>query len=258
MAYRFAAITGATSGIGEAFARLLPETTALLLSGRDGAKLAATKAALEARGRRVETLVADLASEAGRQAFIAAAAALPIDLLVNNAGLGHFGRAVDNPAEREREMAEVNVVAVVALTRALLPGMLARAAAQRRRAGLIIVASTAAFQPLPYFATYAATKTFDLHYAEALAGELRKAPVDVLALCPGATATAFFARAAIRGSFGPMAAPERVAREGLAALGRRPVHVVGAANRLGAFLAQRAPRDLVVRAATLLMRRHAR
>ena len=194
MAYAFAAITGATSGIGAAFARALPPQTNLLLSGRDAAKLAAAKAALAQGGRRVETVAADLASEAGRRYFLAAATALPIELLVNNAGLGRFGRVIDNPAESEREMVEVNVVAVVTLTRALLPQMLERAAARGSRAGLIIVGSTASFQPTPYLATYGATKTFDLFYAEALAGELSQLPIDVLALCPGGTETAFFTR----------------------------------------------------------------
>ncbi|MFI4987046.1 MAG: SDR family NAD(P)-dependent oxidoreductase [Alphaproteobacteria bacterium] len=255
MAYQFAAITGATSGIGAAFARVLPRETSLLLSGRDAARLAAAKTELGIGGRRVETVAADLASDGGRQAFLAAAEALPIDLLINNAGLGRFGRVVDNPAEREREMAEVNVVAVVTLTRALLPAMLERAAARASRAGLIVVGSTASFQPVPYLATYGATKAFNLFYAEALAGELKGAPIDVLALCPGGSATAFFVRAGLSGSTpGRLASPERVAREGLAALGRKNLHVVGGLNRLAAFLAQRSPRAVVVAMAARLMR----
>lgn len=250
MAYEFAAITGATSGIGAAFARVLPPETNLLLTGRNRAKLAEAKAALAPRVRggcrRVETVEADLATETGRARVIEAGRDLPIDLLVNNAGLGRFGRVIDNPAETEWEMAEVNVVAVVTLTRALLPAMLARAEAKGGRAGLIIVASTAAFQPTPYLSTYGATKTFDLFYAEALASELRGRPVDVLALCPGETDTAFFERAAMGGSaFGTMIAPERVAREGLAALGRKRIHVVGALNRLNTSLVRFASRRLV-------------
>jgi short-subunit dehydrogenase len=256
MAYEFAAITGATSGIGAAFAQVLPPETGLLLTGRDGARLDEAKARLARPGRRIETMAADLASEDGRRRVIEAAAALPIDLLVNNAGLGQIGPVLGNPPEREREMAEVNVVAVVTLTRALLPGMLDRAAAARRRAGLIVVASTAAFQPLPYIATYAATKCFDLFYAEALASELREAPIDVLALCPGGTDTAFFERAGAKGgSFGRLVEPERVAREGLAALGRKRVHVVGGLNRLGASLARLSPRRLVTDIAGKVMAR---
>ncbi|HUI17615.1 MAG TPA: SDR family NAD(P)-dependent oxidoreductase [Alphaproteobacteria bacterium] len=255
MAYDFAAITGATSGIGAAFAKALPVATNLLLTGRDAAKLAEAKSALAHPGRSVETVAADLASEAGRCQFLKVAEVLPIDLLINNAGLGRFGRVVDNPAEREREMVEVNVVAVTTLTRALLPRMLERARAKGRRAGLIIIGSTASFQPTPYLATYGATKAFDLFYAEALAGELRGAPINVLALCPGGTATAFFGRAGFTNSHNWFASPERVAREGLATLGRKNLHVVGGLNRLGAFLAQRSPRAAVVRVAALMMRR---
>ena len=256
MAYGFAAITGATSGIGAAFARLLPAETSLLLTGRNAERLAEATAALAASGRRVETIIADLATEAGRRTFIEAAEALPIDLLVNNAGLGRLGRIADNPAAAEREMVEVNVVAVVTITRALLPAMLARAEASGRRAGIIIVASTAAFQPLPYLATYGASKTFDLVYAEALAGELRGAPIDVLALCPGGTDTAFMERAGMTSSsVGRLDPADRVAREGLAALGRRTVHVVGGLNRLGAALTRLAPRGLVVAIAARVMAR---
>lgn len=256
MPYGFAAITGATSGIGAAFARLLPDETSLLLTGRNAERLAEAKATLARPGRRVETIAADLATEAGRSNFIAAAEALPIDLLVNNAGLGRLGPIAGNPAAAEREMAEVNVLAVVTITRALLPGMLARAEASGRRGGIIIVASTAAFQPLPYLATYGACKAFDLVYAEALAGELDGAPVDVLALCPGSTETAFQERAGIPGStVGRGVAAERVAREGLAALGRKTVHVVGGLNRLGAALTRLAPRRVVVAIAGRVMGR---
>ena len=256
MRYRFALITGATSGIGEALAKALPAKTGLLLTGRDGERLAALKAELDGGpgggDPRVETLVADLAEDAGRDAVITAAEALPIDLLVNNAGLGQVGQVLEIPAAREREMAEVNVVAPVVLTRALLPGMLARARAERRRAGLIVVASIMAFQPAPMMATYAATKAFDLHYAEALAAELAGQPIDVLALCPGGTRTRFGARAGIhaRRSSG-WDSTERVAREALAALGQRSVHVVGGRNRL----VTRLPRFLPRRTVAALYRR---
>jgi len=246
MRYRFALITGATSGIGEALAKALPAKTGLLLTGRDGERLAALKAELDSRDRPVETLVADLAADAGRDTVIAAAEALPIDLLVNNAGLGQVGQVLEIPAAREREMAEVNVVAPVVLTRALLPGMLARAGSERRRAGLIVVASILAFQPAPMMATYAASKAFDLHYAEALAAELSGHPIDVLALCPGGTRTRFGARAGIHaGRSDGWDSPERVAREALAALGQRSVHIVGGRNRLMTSVPRFLPRRTV-------------
>ena len=199
--------------------------------------------ALAAGGRHLEIVVADLATEAGRDRVIAAAQAAEIDFLINNAGLGQFGALADNPPEAEREMTEVNVVAPVVLTRALLPGMTARAEATGRRAGVILVSSVAAFQPLPFFATYAATKAFDLLYAEALAGELRDAPVDVLAVCPGATRTEFFRRAGLSDTIFPhIMEPDVVARRGLAALGRRTIDISDPVRRimLGPSLAFRA------------------
>ncbi len=246
MPYASALITGATSGIGEAFARALPPATDLVLTGRDRGRLDALAAELGGGERRIETLAADLSEAEGRTALIDFAAERPVDLLINNAGLAAFGALADNPPERESEMVLVNCLAPVSLTRALLPGMLARAGEQRRRAGLIFVASTAAFFPLPQLATYTATKAFGLALGESLASELSGQPVDVLSLCPGATRTNFFDRAGIVGMnpFG-MTSAERVAREGLAQLGRRTVHVVGGGNRLAALASRFAPRSVL-------------
>lgn len=226
MAYGCALVTGATYGIGESFAKALPPETGLILTGRTEARLDALKAALAHDGRRVEAVAADLATEAGRERVVEAAEAAGIDLLINNAGLGRFGAFVDNPLAVEREMVEVNVVAPVVLTRALLPGMLARARETGTRAGVIVVASVAGFQPIPFLATYAATKSFDLLFAEGLAGELRHEPVDVLAVCPGATRTEFFGRARLRAEIMPrIMEPDAVARRALSALGNRTINV---------------------------------
>ena len=258
MTHDLAVITGASSGIGEAFARALPASKGLLLTGRDGERLEALRGSLAAEGRRVETLVADLAGDAGRQSLIDAAEALQPDLLINNAGLGRYGRFLETPPEVEREMVEVNVTAPLVLTRALLPGMLERARASGHRAGLILVASTAAFMPLPYLSTYAATKAFDLSLAEGLAGELKKEPIDVLGLCPGATATQFFERSGMAQSSLPIDKaddPMTVARAALAALGRQTVLIVGRQNRGMTLLARHLPRDMVRRGTSSFMRR---
>jgi short-subunit dehydrogenase len=226
--YERALITGGTSGIGEAFARQLPPQTQLLLTGRDAEKLARLEAQLTRPRRRVETVSADLTLEADRAKLAAAAAAFAPDLLINNAGAGRLGRFLDNDPESEIATVMVNVVAVVTLTRALLPGMIARAAANGRRAGLIIVASAAAFAPVPLLATYTASKTFDLHFTEALAEELRNEPIDVMALCPGPTRTAFGSRAGYDlGNLPGAADPADVAKGAMAALGRETVHVSG-------------------------------
>lgn len=225
--YRRALITGATSGIGAAFARALPATTGLLLSGRDEQRLAEIRDELAAPGRDVEVFRADLAKPDEVQALGERAEALGVDLLINNAGVGEFGAIADHALDAEVATAMVNVVAVVALTRALLPGMIERARRDGRGAGVIIVSSTAAFAPVPFFATYAASKTFDLHYGEALAEELRGEPVSVLVVCPGATNTAFGGRAGYEGRFPGAAEPADVAAKALQALGRQTVCVTG-------------------------------
>jgi len=232
MPYRFALVTGASSGIGAAFARALPAETNLLLTARNAEALTRAQQALSRPGRAVEVLSADLTTDDGRTALIAKAETLGIDLLVNNAGVGAFGAVVDNTPEEERATIELNVTAVSVLTRALLPGMIDRAAAGNRRAGLLLVSSTTAFQPVPYLAAYSASKSFVLAYGEALASELRRKPIDVLVLCPGATRTNFGAQSGFQVATLPGADdPDAVARAGLSAIGRRTVHVMGMGKR---------------------------
>jgi len=132
----------------------------------------------------------------------------------------------------------------------LLPLLLRHAVESGRRAGIINVASTAAFAPMPLFATYAATKAFLLNYTEALAEELVREPVDILALCPGATETRFFARAgAGKPVMTTLHSAERVAQEGLRALGQTRVHVVGPTNYLASIAMRFLPRRFVTAAA---------
>ncbi|MDJ0948137.1 MAG: SDR family NAD(P)-dependent oxidoreductase [Alphaproteobacteria bacterium] len=254
MPHTLALITGASRGIGAAFAEALPAETGLLLTGRDEARLAARAERLARPDRTVETRAADLATEAGREAVIDWARQFPVDLLINNAGLGRLGPFGENPAATERAMVEVNVLAPVVITRALLPDMLARARPEAR-AGVIIVSSVAGFQPVPFMATYAASKAFDLHFAEALAQELSGAPVDVLALCPGATDTDFFDRAGMAmEALSLIATPERVARRALASLGRTTVCLPSTKNRLTSVIGRYLPRGVVVPGAGRMMR----
>ena len=134
--------------------------------------------------------VADLAQPLGPQeifSFTEKAKNIAIDLLVNNAGFGAYGEFHKARLDRLIEMTQVNVTAVVHMTHLYLPGMIARGGGD-----ILILASTAAFQPVPYITTYAATKTFDLHFAEGLAEEVREYGVRVCALCPGSTETEFF------------------------------------------------------------------
>jgi uncharacterized protein len=252
--YRRALVTGATSGIGAAFAEALPPATDLLLSGRNEEKLEQAAKRLAREGRTVDTIAADLADERDVERLIEHADAFGIDLLINNAGTGRLGRIVDNEVKAERDTVAINVLAVVLLTRRLLPGMIARARSTGSRAGVIILASTAASTSVPYFATYAASKAFDLSFAEALGEEMRCEPVDVLALCPGATRTSFGGSAGFTGMTVPGAAdPRSVARQALRTLGRQRIKVTGSVSEaaFGPFLL---PRRLATLGIGALMR----
>lgn len=243
MAYGTALITGASSGIGAAFARVLPPETGLVLTGRDTAALEALAQELARPGRRITIVTADLATDPGRERVIAAGEDEKIDLLVNNAGLGYFAPVPRNTLEQERAMAEVNVVAPVVLTRALLPGMVARAGQANARAGIIVVSSISAFLPVSRLTTYAATKAFDLHYAEALASDLEGQPCDVLALCPGFTKTKFGERSGMKPwMFHAGATPEAVARAAIDGLGRRRVVTIGSGAITMPLIARLLPR----------------
>ena len=253
--YQRALITGASRGIGRAFARRMPGTTDLLLTGRDEQRLDQLVQKLTRTGRRVEKLAADLTVREDRDRLVAAAEAFEIDLLVNNAGGGRLGRFLDSPVDAEQQTVLLNVGAVVDLTRRLLPGMLARARGRHKRAGLIVVASTAAFAPLPMLATYAASKAFDLQFTEALAEELRDDPVDVMALCPGPTRTGFGERAGWRGGRLPCAAdPDDVVVDALETLGRQTVCVPGRGLRKAALRPVILPRRMLTGVLGLAMR----
>jgi short-subunit dehydrogenase len=255
MAFRSALITGASSGIGEAFARGLPRSTALLLAGRDRDRLTKLAHELTSPERVVRIVTADLSDDQERGAAIAAAESAAVDLIINNAGIGRLGRVIENTPERESEMVKVNALTPVEICRALIPGMLRRAEAAKARAAIINVSSAAAFGPMPFFATYAASKAFLLHYTEALAEELSDRPIDILALCPGATKTRFFERAGIEHLGFSMHEPERVVREGLQALGHRTVHIVGPGNYLATAAMRFLPRRIVTAAVESVTRK---
>lgn len=222
---RCVVITGATGGIGEAFARALPPESDMILTGRDGDKLAALAAEF---APRAQTVVADLTTVDGVEAVAGAAEAGSCDLLINNAGVGAVGNFLDVDFERHRATLRVDIEAVLALTHRLVPGMISRAREEGRPAGLINVASSTAFLPVPTFATYAAAKAMVLSFTEALSAELDGEPIDVLAACPGAVKTDFGARAGYTGSPIPGAmSPDKVAKQSLAALGRQSTVMIG-------------------------------
>jgi uncharacterized protein len=249
-----ALVTGASSGIGEVFARQLAERGAnLVLAARSHDKLEALAQELHERfGTSVEVLACDL-SEPGAGSALAARLAehdVQIDVLINAAGFGMFGQLHEADPARTSQQVRLNVDALTELTSALLPQMRAR-----NRGAIVNVASTAAFQPLPYMAVYGATKAYVLSFTEALWAETRDTGVRVTALCPGATDTPFFDTASDHASIGHRMAPEDVVAAAFSALERRRCSVTpGLRNRLLANTPRLTPRQIVVRVSERTMR----
>jgi hypothetical protein len=216
---KWALVTGASAGIGAALARELAGHGAkLILTARRKERLEALAAELRAKGTEVRIVVADLNDPGAPQQIYDATegAGLTVDILVNNAGLGQFGEFYRSPEEQELSQVRVNCEAVVRLSRLFVPRM-----AERRRGWVLVVASTASFQPIPYLTTYAATKVFDRFFAQGLAAEVARFGVKVTTLCPGITDTEFIdvARASVFKSRGMQPAAE-VARLAVVALTR--------------------------------------
>jgi uncharacterized protein len=244
-----ALVTGASSGIGEALARLIAAGGAhVVLVARNAGKLDTLAGELaRAHGIRATVVAQDLShpDAASRLAADLTGRGLTIDILVNNAGFGTSGRFWQIPADEDARLLQVNVVALTMLTKHLLPGMI-----ERRRGRVLNVASTAAFQPGPLMATYYASKAYVLSFSEAIAEETSGTGVTVTCLCPGPTDTAFQDRAGIRESrlfsARTVMSVDEVARAGYDGMmaGRRLV-IPGASNKAGTLLVRVAPRRFV-------------
>lgn len=252
---KWAIVTGASAGIGLALAeRLAAGGTHLVLTARRADRLEDLAAVLSTKYRsRVEICPADLTRPEAPSEIHAFTTrkGLEVELLVNNAGFGAFGYIHEIPTPRLMEMIQVNCAAVVHLTQLYVPAMIAR-----RHGDILIVSSVAAFQALPFNSVYAATKAFDLLFAEGIAEELREFGVHVCALCPGSTTTEFqqVARQPDR-VFRSAETAEKVARVGLAALAEgRSFVISGAKNRLMVETERLAPRQFVARMAGKVMR----
>jgi hypothetical protein len=250
-----ALVTGASSGIGADLAReLAKDGHDLVLTARTVPAMEALADELEAHGATSIVIAADLARP-GAAAELASSLysrGLQIDVLVGNAGLGGVGRFDQMDPQRIGDMLMINVVALTELTRLVVPGMVAR-----RRGRVLLVASTASFQPGPRMAVYFATKSFVLSLGEALTYELRGTGVTVTTVCPGATATNFFrAAGANEIALQPAMSASEVARIGYRGLkaGRRVV-ITGMLNRILALGGRYGPHWITLPATAALMSR---
>jgi short-subunit dehydrogenase len=246
-----AVITGASAGIGREFARQLGgRAQRLVLVARRRDRLEELRLELLTRnpGLKVEIQVADLSNleqvmELGRDVLKDNS----VDFLINNAGLGDYGPVATAEPRRFNEMIQVNVLALTALTRALLPQMIAQ-----KRGAILNVSSSAGFLPIPGFAVYAATKAYVTSFSEALRAEVRESQISVCALCPGPVHTEFMTVAAQgqpRSEAGPELAyvpVEKVVRAGLNGIERdKPLVIPGSIMKIGMTLARLSPTALM-------------
>jgi short-subunit dehydrogenase len=250
-----ALITGASSGIGEVFARkLAARGRNVLLVARSEDKLITLCNELgRSNSIRAQYVALDLSEpESPARLFEEAEKrGLQVDMLINNAGFGSMGEFSKLDLARELNMIDLNIKSLVELTQRFLQPMI-----ERKQGAIINVASTAAFQPVPFMATYAATKAFVLSFSEALWEENRPYGIKVLALCPGVTDTNFFEAA--RGQKPPARvsqSPEDVVDTALRGLSRGKSHVIsGWTNFLMTQSERLAPRSLTTRIAGRMMR----
>lgn len=251
-----ALITGASSGIGEVFARrLAARGRNVLLVARSEDKLVTLCNELgRASSVRAQYVAMDLSKPDSPAGLFEEAQkrGLIVDMLINNAGFGSFGDFTKLELERELNMIDLNIKSLVDLTyRFLIPMR------ERKQGSIINVASTAGFQAVPFMTTYAATKAFVLSFSEALWEENRPYGIKVMALCPGVTETNFFEAA--RGKKPPARVaqtPEDVVDTALRALARGKSHIIsGWTNRAMTEAERLVPRSLVTRMAGRMMRK---
>ena len=254
-AQRYALVTGASSGIGECFARALAARHRnLLLVARSGGKLEALAKELASQHPiGAEGIAADL-SEPGAAARLAnqlSARGLEVDLLINNAGFGAQGEFWRIPVERQSQILTLNIHALVELCYFLLPAMI-----ERKQGTIINVSSTACFQPLPYTTVYAASKAFVTSFSTGLAEEVRGHGVKVVTLCPGPTRTRFFEVGQYRSVRlrGRMQPPEEVVEAGLRRVDRGGLVLCRSFDKFLVFCERFLPRSLVARGAAQMFK----
>ncbi|MEO0968696.1 MAG: SDR family oxidoreductase [Cyanobacteria bacterium J06639_18] len=244
-------ITGASGGIGEAFAReLAANNENLIIVARSEDKLNQLASQLQEQHKiQVEVIVKDLTAPSATQELFETVQSkgIAVDTLINNAGFGDYGEFAQTDGERQIKMVQLNIIALMDLTHKFLPQM------QQRRSGNIInVSSIAGFQPIPYLSVYAATKAFVLSFSESLWAENRQYGVRVIVVCPGPTETNFFEEANFPSSFtgktSKVSTPEEVVSNTLKALKEDKSTVVsaGALGKIIVNMPRFLPRETLV------------
>lgn len=242
-----ALITGASSGIGAAFAReLAAKGSNLVLVARRLDRLENLSSELtENYGVKVAVVAVDLTEDSAVATLRTElkSRGIEVHLLINNAGFGTSGGFEAEDLGRVFEEIDLNVKALVALTHSFIPGML-----ERKSGAIVNVASTAAFQPVPTMAVYGATKAFVLSFSEALWAEFETRGIRILALCPGGTETEFFDVARTKGTGSKRETPEAVAKFAISELfakNMKPSVVSGSRNRILSFLPRLVSRGIM-------------
>jgi uncharacterized protein len=251
---KWALVTGASAGIGVALAEELASGgTNLVLTARRKDRLDVLAQRLVSSCKiQVEVFPSDLADASGPSKIFdfTRDKGIEIDLLINNAGFGKYGEFHSVDKRCLLDMVQVNCSAVVHLTHLYLQGMIAR-----RRGDILILASTASFQAVPYISTYAATKAFDLLFAEGLAEELKPYGIRVCALCPGSTESEFHAVSGQEKFIRRAETAQKVAQTGLRALASGKSYVIsGLGNYLGTHGERLVPRRFVTRTAARMFK----
>jgi len=244
-----ALVTGASGGIGAALAfEFARHGYDVALAARNGDALAEVAAKLAGKGAKTQVLPVDLAIPGGASDLLTALKDLhlEVDVLVNNAGFGDMDPVAEADCTKLMAMVDLNIRTLTELSCALLPKMV-----ERRRGGILNVASTAAYMPGPNMAVYYASKAYVLSFTEALYTELKDSGVHACALCPGPVKSGFQEAAAMKGSLllklSPMMTPKRVARAGYRAFakGRREI-VPGLSNKMMAAMGRFSPKSMTM------------
>jgi uncharacterized protein len=236
----WALVTGASAGIGEAFARrLAAEGLKVIVTARREERLRKLARELQDKhGTEVRVCAADLSRDEFFPSLVEATENLEVGILVNNAGYAISGPFVRNDPQADADLVKVNCVAPTLLARHFLMPMV-----KRRRGAIIFLSSTVSAQPTPFWTSYSASKVFNFYMALGLRRELKGSGVDVLAVLPGATDTEFQSVARMKRL--PLSrTPEQVVSTALAALGRKGAVIDGLHNKLMVFVGRHAPRSL--------------